>query len=146
MIAIEIEDPSWTAALPSAARLARSAARLALGRAGGDLTILLASDGALAALNARFRGKAAPTNVLAFPSPEGTGGHRGDVALAFGVCAQEASEQGKALADHLRHLVIHGVLHLLGYDHLKDDEAEHMESTERALLARLGIADPYGRA
>ncbi|MGH6972843.1 MAG: rRNA maturation RNase YbeY, partial [Caulobacteraceae bacterium] len=67
----------------------------------------------------------------------------GDIALAFGVCAREAGEQGKRLADHLRHLTAHGVLHLLGYDHETDAEAETMEAMERSILAGLGVADPY---
>jgi probable rRNA maturation factor len=94
-------------------------------------------------LNARFLGKHASTNVLSFPAAAHAGGHLGDIALASGVCAREAAEQGKTLADHLRHLVIHGVLHLLGYDHADDAEAKRMETLERDLLAGLGVADPY---
>jgi probable rRNA maturation factor len=95
------------------------------------------------ALNARFRGKDAATNVLSFPAPGADAG-LGDVALALGVCEREAAEQGKTLADHLTHLTAHGVLHLLGYDHESDAEAEAMEARERAILAGLGVADPYG--
>ena len=94
-------------------------------------------------LNARFRAKDGPTNVLSFPAAANPHGHLGDVALAFGVCAREAAEQGKSLADHTQHLVAHGVLHLLGYDHMSDDEAEAMEGLERVVLAGLGVADPY---
>jgi probable rRNA maturation factor len=67
----------------------------------------------------------------------------GDIILAYGVCAAEAQTQGKTLANHLTHLVVHGVLHLLGQDHIDEDEAEAMEADERAILARLGVADPY---
>jgi probable rRNA maturation factor len=82
--------------------------------------------------------------VLSFPAAGDGDGSLGDIALAFGVCAREAAEQGKTLADHLRHLTAHGVLHLLGYDHESDTEAEAMEARERLILAGLGVGDPYG--
>ncbi len=141
-IDLEIEDPAWTAALPNAEDVARSAAAAALSE--GAVTILLTDDAAVRDLNARFRGADAPTNVLAFPAGPNPEDFLGDIALAFGVCAREAAVQGKTLADHLRHLVVHGVLHLLGYDHQVDVEATAMESRERELLAGLGVADPYG--
>jgi probable rRNA maturation factor len=118
------------------------AARLAAPKSTNTLTILLTDDATVRDLNARFRHKDAPTNVLAFPSAPGAG-HLGDIALAFDVCAREAREQGKTLADHLGHLVIHGVLHLGGHDHETDEEAEAMETLERTLLSRLGVGDPY---
>jgi probable rRNA maturation factor len=108
-----------------------------------DVTILLTSDEAVRALNARFRGHDKPTNVLSFPAPESAHPHLGDIALAYGVCAAEAESQGKPLAHHLTHLTVHGVLHLLGYDHETESEAEAMEALERTLVARFGIADPY---
>ena len=108
-----------------------------------DLTILLTGDEEVGQLNARFRGKDQPTNVLSFPAPRTAFPHLGDIALAHGVCAAEAAAQGKPLADHLSHLVVHGVLHLLGYDHEEDAPAETMEAMERAILSRLGVADPY---
>ena len=143
MIEIEIEDPAWTTALPVAEDVARNSARAALQseRRGDEIVILLTDDKAVHALNARFLGKDRPTNVLAFP--DGTEGRLGDIALAFGVCQAEAREQGKPLADHLAHLVVHGVLHLLGYDHLADDDAAAMEDRERRLLAEMNIPDPY---
>ena len=104
----------------------------------------MTSDAAIHALNLRFRNQDKPTNVLAFPAVDNPEDHLGDVALAYGVCAAEARAQGKALADHLQHLVTHGVLHLLGYDHETDAEAAEMEGLERQILASLGIADPYG--
>jgi probable rRNA maturation factor len=144
MIDVEIEDPAWLRSLPGAEDLARGAARAALaGRDGEDLVILLTDDESMRELNARFRGKDGATNVLSFPAAAGAGAHLGDIALASGVCAREAADQGKSLADHLRHLVIHGVLHLLGYDHADDAGAEGMEALERELLAGLGVADPY---
>jgi probable rRNA maturation factor len=109
------------------------------------VTVLLTDDETVRDLNARFRGKDQPTNVLSFPAPESARPHLGDVALAFGVCASEAAAQGKTISDHLSHLTVHGVLHLLGYDHEADDEAEIMEDMERAILNRLGVSDPYAR-
>jgi probable rRNA maturation factor len=145
-IEVEIEAEAWSAALPHAAALVREAAGAALGPAhDGAVTILLTDDHTVRDLNLRFRATDAPTNVLAFPAASNPEGSLGDIALAFGVCEREALEQGKSLADHLRHLVIHGVLHLLGYDHQGDAEAAEMESRERELLARLGVADPYAR-
>ena len=149
MIHIEVEDESWTAALPSVEVVINAAAAAAL-KAGGaglestDVTVLLADDAAVADLNDRFRDKQGPTNVLSFPAPESAQPHLGDIALAYGVCAAEAASQGKPLANHLSHLVAHGVLHLLGWDHQSDDEAEAMERLEREILAGLAIPDPYG--
>ena len=142
MIDIEIEDEDWTAALPEAEALILPAAAAAL-EARGGVTILLTDDDTVADLNERFRGKPGPTNVLSFPAPPNPEDHLGDIALAYGVCAREASEQGKPLAHHLQHLVAHGVLHLLGYDHLTEAEAEEMEALERRVLAGLGVPDPY---
>ena len=145
MIEVEIESPDWTAALEDAEALARRAAEAALVGAGrqGDVVVLLTDDEAIAALNQGFRGKPGPTNVLSFPAPESARPHLGDVAVAHGVTAREAAEQGKPLADHLLHLVAHGVLHLVGYDHESEAEAESMEALERRVLAGLGAPDPY---
>ncbi len=142
MIDIEIEDEAWSAALPQAEAVVLAAAQAAL-EARGGVTILLTDDDSVAELNERFRGKAGPTNVLSFPAPDNPEDHLGDIALAFGVCAREAAEQGKPIAHHLQHLVAHGVLHLLGYDHLTEAEAEEMEALERRILAGLGVPDPY---
>ena len=142
-IEVVIEEPAWRTAEPKARALVRAAALATLKaerRVAGSVAILLAADARLRALNAAFRGKDAATNVLSFP---GAGDHLGDIALALGVCAREAAEQGKSLADHLQHLTAHGVLHLLGYDHETDAEAEAMEAKERQVLAGLGVADPY---
>lgn len=142
MIDIEIEDEAWSAALSQAEAVVLAAAQAAL-EARGGVTILLTDDDSVAELNERFRGKAGPTNVLSFPAPDNPEDHLGDIALAFGVCAREAAEQGKPIAHHLQHLVAHGVLHLLGYDHLTEAEAEEMEALERRILAGLGVPDPY---
>jgi probable rRNA maturation factor len=152
-IDIEVEDPAWSEAAGDLIGLTRAAAAAALATrssGAGAVTILLTDDATVRDLNARFRGQDKPTNVLSFPAsaPAGTGASArgaplGDIALAFGVCALEAAEQGKPLIDHLRHLTVHGVLHLLGYDHGAEDEAERMENLERKILAGLGVADPY---
>jgi len=139
-IEVEVEDPAWNA-VPEVEALVRRAALAA--RPDGGLVVLLADDDAVAELNQQFRHKAGPTNVLSFPAPENPENLLGDIALAYGVCAREAVEQGKTLADHLSHLTVHGVLHLAGYDHQTDDEAEAMEELERRLLAALGVSDPY---
>jgi probable rRNA maturation factor len=146
LIDVEVEDESWTIAAPHAVMLARGAALAALDSheaADEDVTILLTDDASVAALNAQFRGKDGPTNVLSFEAAPNPERHLGDIALAYGVCAREAAEQGKPLAHHLQHLTVHGVLHLLGYDHIGDDEAGVMEDLERAVLAGLGVPDPY---
>jgi len=95
----------------------------------------------LRSLNAGFRGRDKATNVLSFPS--GQTNYLGDIAIAYGVAAKEARDQGKSLADHCLHLVVHGVLHLLGYDHERQKDARVMETLETAILANFGIADPY---
>ena len=109
----------------------------------GGVVVLLTDDDSVAELNEQFRHKAGPTNVLSFPAPANPENLLGDIALAYGVCAREAAEQGKSLSDHLSHLTVHGVLHLAGYDHQTDDEAETMEDLERRVLAALGVPDPY---
>ncbi len=151
-IEIEVEDEAWRGVVPDAPALARQAAEAALGaRRDGAMVVLLTGDDAVRDLNRRFRGRDAATNVLAFPaapSPAGvSAGPRplGDIAVAFGVCESEARGQGKPLADHLRHLVAHGVLHLLGHDHQEDDEARIMEDLERRILAGIGVPDPYAQ-
>ena len=143
VIDVEVEDEAW-ASIADAEGLGRQAAEAALkGRAEGGVTVLLTDDETQRDLNARFRDKDATTNVLSFPAAENPEGHLGDISLAYGVCAREAAEQGKALGNHLQHLVAHGVLHLLGYDHIEDGEAEAMEALEREILAGLGVPDPY---
>jgi len=147
VIDVEVEDPAWTEALAQAEMLVRGAALMALDKEGAaheSVTILLTDDESVRELNAQFRQKDTSTNVLSFPAPDNPERFLGDIALAYGVCAREAAEQGKPLAHHLQHLTVHGVLHLLGYDHIGDDEAEVMEDLERAVLADLGIPDPYG--
>ena len=145
MIDIEIEGDAWTAQ-PEAVALTRDAAEAVLAYerlSDRNLTVLLTTDLAVQALNARFRGQDKPTNVLSFPAAPNPESHLGDIALAYETCAREAAEQKKPMAHHLQHLVAHGVLHLLGYDHMSDPEAEEMEAIERTVLAKLGVPDPY---
>jgi probable rRNA maturation factor len=118
-----------------------------------ELSLVFADDPAVQALNAQWRGKDRPTNVLSFPNctPDEIARARnggpplllGDVVLALETCQAEARAQGKPLADHVAHLVVHGVLHLFGHEHETDAEAERMEMLEVAILGGLGIADPY---
>jgi probable rRNA maturation factor len=143
--------PAWGEAIPEIEAICRTAAAAALAAAAPrgehELSVLLADDAAVRALNRDWRGKDLPTNVLSFPAgapvAEGAPILLGDVALAFETVAHEAEAQGKALPDHLRHLLVHGVLHLLGHDHEIEAEAERMEGLERRILAGLGVADPY---
>jgi probable rRNA maturation factor len=151
----------WGKACQPAVRLVRNAARRALRRGAAasrmplpprvELCINLADDARQRRLNRDYRGLDMPTNVLAFPA--WTPGERvppeaplllGDVVLALETVTREAQEQQKPFVDHLRHLTVHGVLHLLGYDHLAPDEAATMEALESSILAGLGVPDPYG--
>ncbi|MES2897015.1 rRNA maturation RNase YbeY [Phenylobacterium sp. LH3H17] len=146
MIDLEIEDQAWLAAEPDAEALALAVTQATLAYIDfteGSVTLLLTDDQSVRELNLRFRQKDSATNVLSFPAPQNPERHLGDVALAYGVCAREAAEQGKPLGHHLQHLVAHGVLHLVGYDHETDAEAEQMEGLERVILAGLGVPDPY---
>ena len=106
-----------------------------------QLAVVLSDDDAVRELNHQFRGKDKSTNVLSFPSDEPD--EWGDVILAYGVIQNEAVEQNKRFEHHATHLVVHGVLHILGYDHIDDDDAREMESLEIAILAKLAIANPY---
>jgi probable rRNA maturation factor len=138
-------DAAWAEALPGVERLVRRAARAALGIRKRSLTVALADDRRVQALNKRDRRKDKPTNVLSYPSgePSAKPGFLGDVVLARQTVWREARAQKKTPQAHISHLVVHGTLHLLGYDHENDSEAERMEALERRILAKLGIADPY---
>ena len=159
-----IEDDRWEAfGLDALADRAIRAALAELGLAPEGFTLCLmgCDDARILELNGDFRGKAKPTNVLSWPSDErgasGEGGRPeapepgdeddpeslGDIAISYDTCAREAAEAGKPLADHVTHLVVHGLLHLLGYDHVREGDAALMEGTEVRILARLGLSDPY---
>ena len=160
-VVVTVAGRRWQTEWPDAQGIARSAAlcTLAHARAGAgpalDATIVLADDAELRALNRRFRCRDAATNVLAFPLEDASsplplaGGAAdaarpiGDVAIAYETVLREAGEQAKAPAAHLAHLVAHGVLHLLGFDHRNEAEHAEMSRSERAILARLGHGDPF---
>ncbi|MGH8198713.1 MAG: rRNA maturation RNase YbeY, partial [Steroidobacteraceae bacterium] len=111
----------------------------------GELGIRVVGAGESRRLNERWRGRPAPTNVLSFPAaPALRGRQLGDIVVCAPVVAREAREQGKALSAHWAHMIVHGTLHLLGFDHVRAADAKRMEGRERALLRRIGIADPYG--
>lgn len=150
-----LQAPAWTDALADAETLSRRAAAAALAGAEpglplerAELSLVLADDSFVRGLNRDYRNQDKATNVLSFPAleedlaPEGEI-VLGDVILALETCRREAKEQGKSLAAHVSHLVVHGVLHLLGHDHQDEKEAEEMERLEVEILASLGIADPY---
>lgn len=143
---LRVADPQW-ACLGEIELLASStfaAARAVMAvPASGEVALLLTNDAEMQALNATWRGKDAPTDVLSFSSGAAGSGFLGDIALGFGICARDATTAGRDLGDHTRHLLIHGLLHLMGHDHLAPDEAAEMESLEVAALASLGVPDPY---
>jgi probable rRNA maturation factor len=155
-IDIRIASTAWRAALPNPGAAIRRAVQAALkselpAKTKTGLSILLTDDTEMRKLNAGWRAKDKPTNVLSFPAeaavdPAKPPAYLGDIALGLATCKREAREQKKAFADHVMHLTVHGVLHLLGYDHMDDDQAEAMEPLETAILARMGIADPYKAA
>jgi len=158
-VAISIEAEDWATALPGAEELCRTMAAATIGQAAGDLdgpsveiSVVLTSDGAVRDLNRDYRNQDKPTNVLSFaalddddaPVVVGAPILLGDIVLAYETCAREAVEQGKSLAHHTAHLVVHGTLHLLGWDHEEDEaEAEEMERLETRILAGFGISNPY---
>jgi len=147
-ITLLIQDTKWRQSRDLGACLKRAAIE-ALVQGGGEtdaaLTILLTSDRHLRALNLGFRGKNLSTNVLSFPSPTGAKFYLGDIAIAYGVTVKEAKSAGKSLIDHATHLAVHGVLHLLGFDHGTARQAKIMEPLETKILKVLNVADPYGR-
>lgn len=151
-IVVRVDAPRWRRSIAGVQALATRAARAAVAAAGkrraGEIAVVLSDDATVRRLNRDYRGKDKPTNVLSFPNDGGTdpdGGMAplGDVVLALETVLAEAEGQGKRAGDHLSHLVVHGVLHLFGHDHLKDAEARRMEALETRILAALGIDDPY---
>jgi len=148
-ILLVVDDPGWRkfrGLLPRLKRAAAAAEKAAKFRGASSLTILLSGDRKVRILNRDFRHKDKPTNVLSFPAAPNRDGYRGDIALALGVTRREAKAAGKSLADHAAHLVVHGVLHLAGYDHIRARDAKLMEKLEIAILDGLGIANPYEAA
>ena len=146
---VMVEAPSWPPDAEALVRAAITAAASAVGDdvRNGTVAVLLTDDAALRRLNAQWRDIDKPTNVLSFPAAPPLAGSEakslGDIAIAWETTAREAREEGKPLAHHLAHLAVHGFLHLLGYDHESEAQAETMEQLERAILQRLGVPDPY---
>jgi probable rRNA maturation factor len=161
---IVIEDLRWEeAGLTDIAELAARNALdyLDIPTAGYEVAILGCDDARIADLNAEFRDKPTPTNVLSWPAwdlaadEDGTapdappppdplmGEALGDIAISYDTCLREADDVGKPMAEHVAHLIVHGVLHLLGYDHVRDHDATLMEGLETRILGKMGIADPY---
>ncbi len=159
-IDVAVRCKGWSRVSPPAERIAHEAARLALAEgiaasnclatAPIEIGITLSDAAEQQQLNRDYRGQDVPTNVLAFPAwepvfrmPADAPVLLGDVVLALETVAREAAEQEKSLGDHLCHLVVHGVLHLLGFDHVTTAETTAMETLEKSILAKLGVADPY---
>ena len=158
---VMIEEARWRSlGLEDLATRAATATLVHLGLdpAAFEISLLACNDARIAALNEDFRGKPQPTNVLSWPSQErgadqdggvpdlpqrGGDAELGDIAIAYETCAREAEAGGKPLADHASHLIVHAVLHLMGYDHIRDEDATLMEACEVAILGKLGISDPY---
>jgi probable rRNA maturation factor len=155
LVSISLACRRWRAALPDAKARTEAAARAALARVynrtpngGVELSLVLGDDRLVRGLNRRWRGKDRPTNVLSFATGESARAGAplllGDVVLSLETIQREAAEQGKPFADHVTHLVTHGVLHLAGFDHERAPDARRMEALERRILAELGVPDPYG--
>lgn len=154
-IEVVVEDDRWAAAGLEALALPAMAAVMAHLGLAGEAVVMGCDDVRIAALNADFRGKPRATNVLSWPavelSGEGPGGlapppashELGDIAIAYDICAAEARAQGKAFDAHVTHLLVHAILHLCGFDHETDMQAETMEAAERSILQSLDISDPY---
>ena len=156
---VVIEDARWSDVGLEA--LAERAVAAALSETGldpeeWDVVVMGCDDARIVALNADFRGKSVPTNVLSWPSeergaelegaappPPAGDPELGDIAISFDTCLREAETGGKPLADHAIHLIVHGTLHLLGYDHVREGDGDLMEAVEIAILGKLGVPDPY---
>lgn len=157
-VAFAIDDDAWERVLDEAEALCERAAKAAADAGGADdlgswleLSLVLTDNETVRKLNRAWRAKDQPTNVLSFPglgggfepAPDGAPILLGDVVLAHGICVAEAERDGVALADHVTHLVVHGVLHLLGFDHETEADAVEMEALEISILSGLGIENPY---
>ncbi|MFY9240281.1 MAG: rRNA maturation RNase YbeY [Roseovarius sp.] len=157
---VVIDEPRWEVAglVAISARVAEATLRhLEIDPGAYQIAVLGCDDTRISALNADFRNKSQATNVLSWPSehraadvpgtrpapPSDMDAELGDIAISYDTCVAEAAAQGKSLADHTTHLMVHGVLHLLGYDHIRDEDATLMETTEVQILGKLGIASPY---
>lgn len=145
---ITIDDKDWKT-VANLRKLTRRAIAAALPDDDVTVSVLFTGDARILELNRDWRGKASATNVLSFPVsaetpvPDGEPRPLGDIVLAYGVVAKEAAQHKKPIANHVSHLIVHGLLHLLGYDHENDQDAEAMEGHEAKILKQLGIENPY---
>lgn len=156
---ILVRDEAWDSVIANISGVCGETAKVAFSAGISDpvaaeAALVLADDAFVAALNQEYRNKSGPTNVLSFAALDGDDTHPGggdgaplmlgDIIIARETTEREALETGISVEHHLRHLVVHGILHLLGYDHLEEDDAEEMETLEIQVLAGMGVADPYG--
>jgi len=139
---ILVEGQGWTE-IEGLETLCKRAMESAACQRQGNAALLLTSDARMQSLNRDFRARDKPTDVLSFPADPMDAPFLGDIAIGFGVASGDALKMNKRLTDHLAHLVIHGYLHLIGFDHESDAQAQEMQALERAALASMGIADPY---
>ncbi len=145
MIETITEDEGWRDASADMSALAAACYEetiRAVGAPADEVALLLTNNAAMQDLNKRFRGKDKPTNVLSFPGDDGAD-RLGDIAIGREICQDEARELGIAFKDRAAHLIVHGLLHLMGYDHQSDIDADDMEQREIKILTRLGVANPY---
>jgi probable rRNA maturation factor len=145
---VVVQSPLWQAVPEAGPALRRAIAEAAslVSTTGGELAIVLTDDSSIRVLNRDWRGKDAPTNVLSFPAAASRPGAPvllGDIVIAYETAAREAAAENKLFMQHLVHLAVHGFLHLIGYDHAAEQDAAAMERLETAILARLGVPDPY---
>lgn len=160
VVDVIIEDPRWAEIrLEALAQRACTAALIGARLTAGpwEISVLGCDDRRIAALNSDFRGTPKPTNVLSWPDvdrsprtagsdpdpPDPSSPALGDIAISYDTCNREAAAAGLEISDHVTHLLVHGTLHLLGFDHIDDKDAAHMEALEVSILASLGVADPY---